>query len=184
MISERVRLREAVVSLPAKLLRALAIAVTLVAAGFSESCYTLNGISISPETQTFYVTQFDVTTTEGPPGIGQLFTEQLKRRINDDTRLAFADTDPDVEFVGAITGFTITPEAPNPQTGADLNRLTIRVQVDYTDTRTPENSYSQSFTDFENFDGAVDPLSVQDQLVEVLFDRLSEEAFNKAFSNW
>ena len=166
---------------PARVALALVLLAVLC---FGESCYTLNGISISPETQTFYVTQFDVTTTEGPPGIGQLFTEQLKRRINDDTRLAFADTDPDVEFVGAITGFTITPEAPNPQTGADLNRLTIRIQVDYTDTRTPDNSYSQTFTDFENFDGTVDPLAVQDQLVEVLFDRLSEEAFNKAFSNW
>ena len=171
--------------LPPKLVRvALAPVLLCGVLCFGESCYTLNGISISPETQTFYVTQFDVTTTEGPPGIGQRFTEQLKARINNDTRLAFADTDPDVEFVGAITGFTITPEAPNPQTGADLNRLTIRIQVDYTDTRTPENSYSQTFSDFENFDGAADPLSVQDQLVDVLFDRLSEEAFNKAFSNW
>ena len=151
---------------------------------FSGSCYSLNGIAISPETQTFYVAQFDVTTTEGPPGIGQRFSELLKQRINNDTRLAFAETDPDIEFAGAITGFTITPEAPNPETGSDLNRLTIRVQVDYVDTKTEANSYSQTFTDFENFPGDQDPLTVQETLVEPLFDRLSEEAFNKAFSNW
>ena len=177
MTSDRVRLS-------AKRLRPLALAAAVVVVGFCESCYTLNGISISPETQTFYVAQFDKVTSEGPPDLAQRFSELLKRRINDDTRLAFSDTDPDIEFVGSITGFTITPEAPNPQTGADLNRLTIRVQVDYTDAKTPDNSYSQTFTDFENFDGAVDPLTVQDQLVELLFDRLSEEAFNKAFSNW
>lgn len=168
-----------------KRLRPFAISAALVLiVGFGESCYTLNGVSISAETQSFYVAQFDVTTTEGPPGIGQRFSELLKQRINNDTRLAFADTDPDVEFVGSITGFTITPEAPNPNTGSDLNRLTIRVQVDYTDTKVPDNSYSQTFSDFVNFDGAADPLSVQEDLIEELFDRLSEEAFNKAFSNW
>ena len=166
-------------------LRGLVLAACLAGVvGFGESCYTLNGISISPATETFYVAQFDKVTSEGPPDLAQRFSELLKRRVNDDTRLAFAETDPDVEFVGSITGFTITPEAPNPETGADLNRLTIRVQVDYTDAKTPDNSYSQTFTDFENFAGAADPLTVQDDLVEILFDRLTEEAFNKAFSNW
>ena len=151
---------------------------------FGGSCYTLNGVSISPETRSFYISQFDVTTAEAPPDVGQRFSELLKARINNNTRLAFGDEAPDVEFVGSIVGFTVTPEAPNPQTGADLNRLTIRVQVDYTDTKTEANSYSQTFTDFENFPGTTDLLAVQDQLIEVLFDRLTEEAFNKAFSNW
>ena len=151
---------------------------------FGESCYTLNGVSIGPDTRSFYISQFDVTTSQAPPALGQLFSELLKQRINSNTRLAFADENPDVEFVGSLTGFTVTPEAPNPNTGADLNRLTISVQVDYTDTKTPKNSYTQTFTDFENFDGNTDLLVVQDQLVEVLFERLSEEVFNKAFSNW
>ncbi len=151
---------------------------------FSGSCYTLNGVSIGPDTRSFYISQFDVTTSQAPPSLGQLFSELLKQRINTNTRLAFADENPDVEFVGSLVGFTVTPEAPNPNTGADLNRLTISVQVDYTDTKTPKNSYTQTFTDFENFPGNTDLLAVQDQLVEVLFERLSEEVFNKAFSNW
>ncbi len=151
---------------------------------FGESCYTLNGVSIGPDTQSFYISQFDVTTSQAPPALGQLFSELLKQRINSNTRLAFADENPDVEFVGSLTGFVVTPEAPNPNTGADLNRLTISVQVDYTDSKTPKNNYTQTFTDFENFPGNVDLLVVQDQLVEVLFERLSEEVFNKAFSNW
>ncbi len=156
----------------------------LLVASFGESCYTLNGVSIGPDTRSFYISQFEVTTSQAPPSFGQLFSELLKQRVTNNTRLAFSEQDPDVEFVGSLVGFTVTPEAPNPTTGADLNRLTISVQVDYTDTKTPKNNYSQTFTDFENFPGNTDLLTVQDQLVEVLFERLSEEVFNKAFSNW
>ncbi len=163
-------------------LPALLLAVVLQV--LSASCYTLNGVSVSPETRSFYIGQFDVTSAEAPATSGQQFSERLKAKINTNTRLAFSESDPDVEFVGSITGWVVTPEAPNAQQGADLNRLTVNVQSDYTDHRTEANSYSQTFTDFESFPGNQDLLAVQDRLSDILLERLSEEAFNKAFSNW
>ena len=150
----------------------------------SPACYTLNGISITPETETFFVEQFDVVTIEGPQEMGQRFTELLKERINRDTRLIFSETDPDVEFAGAVADFSVTPEAPNAENRSDLNRLTVRISVDYVDRVTEKNSYRQAFTDYELFDASQDLLSVQDDLVETLFARMSEDVFNKAFSNW
>ena len=151
---------------------------------FGASCYTLNGVSISADTRSFYIGQFDVTTPDAPPEAGQLFSERLKAKINSNTRLTFAETDPDVEFVGAVTAWVVTPEAPNADQGADLNRLTISVQVDYVDNRTPSNSYSQSFSDFENFPGNLTLFDVQEQRSAEILERVAEEVFNKAFSNW
>ena len=155
-------------------------AATLVAGG----CYSLNGISISPETRTFYVEQFELNTPEAPPETAQQFTELLKQKVNGNTRLAFADESADVAFRGSIVGFTVTPEAPGSDNTADLNRLTLRIQVDYTDNVLEKNSYSQTFTDFELFDARTNLLDVQNDLLATLFDRMSEEAFQKAFSNW
>ena len=160
------------------LLFALATALAL------PSCYTLNGISISPETETYWVEQFDVNTVEAPAEIGQQFTELLKVKINSNTRLAFDEGAPDVLFTGAIVGFSVTPEAPNDQNRSDLSRLTLRVAVEYDDALTEANSYRQTFTDYELFPADQDLLTVQDELLGLLFERLSEEAFNKAFSNW
>ena len=151
---------------------------------FASACYTLNGISISPDTETFLVEQFEVNVVEGPAEIGQRFSEALKLRINSDTRLAFDDQDPDVRFTGAIVGFSVTPEAPNANNQADLSRLTITVAVEYDDTILEKNSYRQTFTDFELFNTNENLLDIQDGLLADIFDRMSEEAFQKAFSNW
>ncbi len=148
------------------------------------SCYSLNGISISAETDTYYVEQFEVNTIEAPAELGQRFSELMKQKINQNTRLAFDDTNPDVEFAGAIVDFTVTPEAANANNRADLSRLTVRVSVDYVDTVTEANSYTATFTEFELFDAATNLFDVQEALVEQIFERISEDAFNKAFSNW
>jgi len=114
------------------------IALFTIAAIMLSSCYTLNGISISEETQTYYVEQFEVSAIE----------------------------------------------APNANNQADLNRLTIRVSVEYTDSMTEKNSYTNTFTDFEVFNQDENLLEIQDRLLEAIFERIAEEAFNKAFSNW
>jgi len=148
------------------------------------SCYTLNGVSISEETQTYYVDQFDVTAISAPAEIGQQFSERLKQKINNNTRLAFSETDADIDFVGSVVGFTVTPESPNANNQADLNRLTIRISVEYTDSRTEKNSYTNTFTDFELFNADENLLEIQDALLEAIFERIAEDSFNKAFSNW
>lgn len=148
------------------------------------ACYTLNGVSISADTQTYYVEQFDVSAIEAPAEIGQQFSERLKQKINNNTRLAFSDVDPDIDFVGSIVGFSVTPESPNANNQADLNRLTIRVSVEYTDTKTEKNSYTNTFTDFEVFDASQNLLDIQADLLDAIFERIAEDSFNKAFSNW
>ena len=160
------------------------LVLLLALACFSESCYTLNGVSISPDTNTFYVEQFDVTALEAPQEIGQLFSEQLKRRINNDSRLVLTDTDPDVDFSGAISRFSVTPEAPNPDRFSSLNRLTIAVTVTFVNTKTPANNYTQTFEDFETFAAEVNLLDVQEELIAIIYERITENAFNRAFSNW
>jgi hypothetical protein len=148
------------------------------------SCYSLNGISISDETSTYYVAQFEVSAIEAPAEIGQQFSERLKQKINNNTRLAFSEKDPDVDYVGSIVGFSVTPESPNANNQADLNRLTIRVSVEYTDSKTEKNSYTNTFTDFEVFNANQNLLEIQDELLEAIFERIAEDSFNQAFSNW
>ena len=148
------------------------------------ACYSLNGISISQETESFFVEQFEVNTVESPPEVGQQFSELLKQKVNSNTRLAFVEQNADVTFRGAVVSFEVTPEAPNSENTSDLNRLTLRVSVDYVDTILEKNSYSQTFTDYEVFPAAQNLLDVQDDLLATLFDRMTEEAFQKAFSNW
>lgn len=148
------------------------------------SCYSLKGISISSETKTYFVAPFIVESVDAPGGIGQEFGELLKNTINSETRLSFDESNPNVAFSGSITNFSINAEAPNPNNTSDLSRLNISVNVVYTDNLTPKNSYRQTFSDYETFDANVNLYDIQEQLIETIFKRINEEAFNKAFSNW
>ena len=160
------------------------VATLLACCLLASACYTFKGYSITPETETFYVEQFDVTTLEGPPEMGQQFTEIIKQRINSDTRLVADEVSPDVEFAGAVSRLEFTPEAPNAQNLSDQTRLTIAISVEFVDHVTEKNSYTQTFTDYVLFDAQLQPLDVQEELIGEIFERISEDAFNKAFSNW
>lgn len=160
------------------------LSVVIVVTTALQGCYSLNGISISSTTETYHVAQFEVNTPESPAELGQQFSELLKQKVNSQTRLAFDDENPDVEFTGAIVSFTVTPESANADNRSDLSRLTVSISVDYVDTVTEKNSYTMRFTEFELFDSSVNLFDVQEQLLADIFERISEDAFNKAFSNW
>ena len=68
--------------------------------------------------------------------MGQLFTEELKDYFQRNTQLELVRSNGDLQLFGAITRYTITPQAtvssqdPNVPDRAGQMRLTIAVQVD------------------------------------------------------
>lgn len=150
-------------------------------------CYSFKGISIPPDISTFYVDPFQNTTINGPADIGDRFSESLKDIILRSSRLSFDDTEPDIEFTGSVSGFNVTSVAPQEVDGtfgSALNRLQIAIQVDYVNNENDEDNWSQSFSFFEDFDSSTDLSSVQEELIANIFQQLTEDVFNRSFTNW
>lgn len=149
-------------------------------------CYSFKGVSIPEETTSFYVQDFEISNRalKAPRQLGTVFTDQFKRKVLRESRLNFTDTDPDIQFSGEISRFAIRSVAPQPDETTSFSRLDIAIKVDYTDYLNEENNWSKSFSDFRNFDQNVNFLDVQDQLVEEIFEQISEDIFNETFSNW
>jgi hypothetical protein len=147
-------------------------------------CYSFKGYSIPETAKTYYVGTFKVNAFNAPPAINQTFTESLKDKVARESRLRYTDSEPDMEFNGAIQGFNVSAVAPQPGERTSFNRLTIIVQVEYTSKLDAKGSWSKSFSHFADFAADQNLLDVQDDLITIIFTQILEDVFNTAFNNW
>ncbi|MNR57321.1 MAG: hypothetical protein EOO92_15600 [Pedobacter sp.] len=90
---------------------------------------------------------------------------------------------------GRITGYSITPIAfgDNTQPTAGGNRLTITVQVKYTnnlDTGKVKTSFDESFTAFQDFTLSGNLQTQELAVIKEVNMKLTENIFNRAFAQW
>ena len=151
----------------------------------SEGCkYSLKGVSIPPDVNTFYVNEFDVQASNAPASINIEFTQTLTRLIQAESRLRQNDEDPDVEFRGTITQYAVSSEAPLPGENVSFNRLTIGVRVEYWSNLNDEQIFEKNFSQFLDFDADENILDIQDDLIEEIYEFITEKVFREAFSDW
>jgi hypothetical protein len=149
--------------------------------------YSFTGGSISVGMKTVSVILFDNNSQLVVPTLSQSFTEALKDRIRTQTGLSFLRNDGDANFTGSITNYSITPVAiqGNQQNTAGLTRLSITVQVKYTNKIELEKSFEQSFTRFLDFSTQSGAFASQEQsLIKNINQQLTEDIYNRAFANW
>lgn len=148
--------------------------------------YSFTGGSIPPEMKTVTVHFFENRAAIVHPSLSEAFTEGLKTRIRTQSRLSQVNADGDGIFEGAITSYTIGPAAVEAGTDrAALTRISITVQVKYTNEQRPEDNFSQNFTRHKDFSTATQPLQVlEEQIIKDIVEMLTEDVYNRAFANW
>jgi PBP1b-binding outer membrane lipoprotein LpoB len=164
----------------------LIITLLLAALVFS-GCYSFRGIAIDPSVKTYYVAPFENRAPNAVPTLAPDFTERLKDKIRNESRLVYSEFEPDVEFTGAITGFQVTAEAPQPGEQIAFNRLTITVSVDYINNKAVEEKdrlvkITKSF--YDEFPSDQNLFDIQETLIQRITIQLVEDIFTQAFTNW
>ncbi|MCB0636137.1 MAG: hypothetical protein KDC54_05945 [Lewinella sp.] len=150
----------------------------------AEGCYTLSGISIPEEVDTYFVSQFENNALNAPPTLPIEVTEALKEKIRTTTRLTLDDTNPHIEFQGTVVDFRVTAEAPQPGEFSAINRLTIVTAVEYINHLDEEAGFRRNFSYFFDFPATQDLSSVQEQAIQEILDQIMEDIFNQAFTDW
>ena len=162
--------------------QALLILVTIYVHGCGVK-YGFTGGSIPEGMKTYTVDFFENTAPIVNPTLSQSFTEAVKERIRSQSSLSQVTNDGDAIFEGRITGYSIAPAAVEAGTDrAALNRLSITVNVKYTNTINPEDNFEQPFTRFKDFAGSIP--AQEDALIREINQMLTEDIYNRAFANW
>ncbi len=152
----------------------------LMAAG----CYSFKGISIPPDINTFYVVNFTNNAPNAPVEADIQFSEALRTKIRNESKLKLRDVDPDITFEGEITRYEVLAESPQEGNTVALNKLIIDVKVRYTNNRNEKDKYDRIFSFFRTFPGDQDLQTVQASLNKDIFNQLTERIFNDTFTTW
>ncbi|MDR0363745.1 MAG: LPS assembly lipoprotein LptE [Bacteroidales bacterium] len=146
--------------------------------------YSFSGASIPAEAKTFSVFFFKNTSYLVEPTLSQNFTDALRSRLSNQTRLTQVELNGDLHFEGAITNYTPSQPAAIASETASLNRLSITVSVKFVNTVEPHLSFEKSFTQFVDYDSGLDLGSVQSTLMDEVIVLLVDDIFNQSVANW
>jgi hypothetical protein len=155
---------------------------------FTQSCTVkLTGSSIPPELKTINVGYFENNAPLVVGTLSQQFTEALKAQIRSTTSLSIVQGEADASLSGNITGYSIEPvsiQATNNNVApiAGATRLTITVNVVYTNKANKKLNFTQSFPAFADFTGDIS--TQESKLITTITTQLTNDIFNRAFANW
>lgn len=149
--------------------------------------YSFTGTTISPDIKTISIQNFENPTGEGPANLTQIVTNNFKNYYRRNTNLTLLQQEGDLQLEGQIVSFTVSPAAIEREGEIDraaLNRLTLGVQVRFTNTRNPDESFDQLFSISQDFPQDQDVTQLSPAFIEDLTERLVTDVFNKTVANW
>ena len=93
-------------------------------------------------------------------------------------------SDGDLQFSGAITGYTFTSDAPVANATSGLNKLTINVQVKFVNSKDEKDKWEQNFSRYAQYSSSEDLATVEDRLIGEINTQLVDDIFQKALVKW
>jgi len=128
-----------------------------------------------------------VNELNAPPELAQIFMETLRQKVREQSRLVWNENEPDVVFTPIIKRYTVTSVAPQEGDLVAFNRLDVSISIDYENTISEEEddgSYSKSFQAFQDFNASENLQDLEEGLIALIFDDITERIFNDTFSDW
>jgi hypothetical protein len=152
--------------------------------------YSFTGASIPDAANTFSIAYIP-NNAAGLPSLSTALSEGLRERFVRQTRLEQVPEGGDLAFEGDIISIVEAPVAigaaeGNQDAGATTNRVTVTVQILFTNVIQPEWSFEsrQSFDAYYDYPTSQMLTTIEDQAVQELVDILVEDIFNAAVAQW
>ncbi|MEZ4902912.1 MAG: LptE family protein [Spirosomataceae bacterium] len=146
--------------------------------------YSFRGSTLAPDIKSITVVNFNMATAGGPANLALQFNEKIKEYYQRNTNLALLPSNGDLILEGTISGYEVTPTAPTANDQAAFNRLTVTVQVKFTNNKDEEKNFDQSFSFFKDFPQSQTLNQVESRLIPPILDQLIQDIFNKSAGDW
>jgi hypothetical protein len=162
------------------------LAIFILQGSYCRSPYKFTSGRQFGDTVTVSVLTFENAAPLAKATLPQSLTEAMKDAIQRQTRLQLVQQNGDLNYEGSITGYAVTPVAVQAGGGnaSDLNRLTITVNIKYTDLVDPKFSFESSFSRYSDFPTSQNLTAVEDQLIRDISEQLVQDIMNKSINAW
>jgi hypothetical protein len=135
------------------------------------------------EAKTISIAFFPNNAALVQPTLSQSFTEDLRNFFQTQSPLSLISKGGDLHIEGAITDYRVGPVGVSNQ-AASSNRLTITVNVKFSNSKDSTKDFDSSFSRFVDFPSSQNISSIEQELVSQVNQQLIQDIFNKALINW
>jgi hypothetical protein len=150
--------------------------------------YSFTGTNIDPSIKTMSINNFENNSGEGPSFLTTLVSEEFRNYFQRNSNLKLVNNGGDIEIEGQILSYSFSPAAiqSDDRLGdiAGANRLTIRLQVKYRNSKDPKQDFEQSFSSFADFPQNVNISAIDERSIRQITERMVQDVFNKTLANW
>jgi hypothetical protein len=99
--------------------------------------------------------------------------------------LNLVNSNGDLLYEGEITDFRITPMTATSDQTAAQNRLTIRINVRFSNKNKEADNFEKSFSFFHDYDGSKQLVGpTLSEALDVIFERITQDIFNESLAKW
>lgn len=136
------------------------------------------------DAKTFQVNFFRNDAPIVEPGLDRDFTIALQDLINNQTNLSLTDRNADLLYEGEIVEFNITPMTATAEQRAAQNRVTISVNVRFTNRTEEKKDFEKRFSFYYDYPAAAQFNSVKGEAIPQIFERITQDIFNASLADW
>lgn len=159
---------------------------------FASISFLLSGCSVynftgtgKIDAKTFQVNYFQNVSELIEPGIERTFTLRLQDLIQNQTNLTLTNTDGDLVYEGEIVDYRISPMTSTADLTAAQNRLTITVNLRFSNKNKSEDDFEKRFSFFYDYPGEQQLTGSQLRTaLDEIFERITQDMFNDTLAKW
>ena len=150
--------------------------------------YNFSGASTGTA-ESFQVSFFQNFAGQSPgstiePGLDRDFTNSLQDLISSLTSLSLTNSGGDLLYEGEIVEYRVAPITASANQTAAENRLTMTVNVRFYNNTKEDSDFEQRFSFFFDFPGTSLLESVKSEAHEEIFERITQDIFNRSLADW
>lgn len=136
------------------------------------------------DAKTFQVNYFQNMADIVEPGIERTFTQKLQNTIVNQTNLNLVTSGGDLLYEGEIVEYRITPMAATSEQLAAQNRLTITINVRYSNKNKEDDNFEKRFSFYYDYDANVLPQAILSKALDEIYERITQDVFNASLAKW
>jgi len=119
------------------------------------------------------------------PSLSNRFTQALQDLFVQQTNLELSQRNADLIFEGEITDYRVNPMSATAQQTAAQNRLTVSVNVRFTNRLIEEDNFEKQFSFYSDFPANSQLTGgVLDAALEEILERITQDIFNESVAKW
>jgi hypothetical protein len=145
--------------------------------------YSLKDVSIPPEIKTVRVFFIENKARYINPQLSPKLTDKLRQKIVNQTRLSQTNNDADYEISGYISDYSVNTSGISQQQVAS-NNLNVTVHIIFRNRQDEKKNFEADVTRNFPFSASKSLSQAEAELNEQMVTNLTDEIFNRIFSNW